>query len=147
MVEACERGSMEKKRAIIVDVDGTIARMCDRGVYEHEKADKDTGCIPVIITVNALWNLNYKIIYCTGRFEKFRNLTYGWIQANKLPDGLLFMREDNDSRGDDEVKGEIYKLKIEPIYNVLLVLEDRNRVVKMWRDLGLTCFQVLDGDY
>ena len=33
------------------------------------------------------------------------------------------------------------------IGNVLGVFEDRDRVVKMWRDLGITCFQVAEGDF
>ena len=32
-------------------------------------------------------------------------------------------------------------------YNVKFVLDDRNRVVEMWRSLGLTCLQVADGDF
>ena len=30
---------------------------------------------------------------------------------------------------------------------VLLVLDDRDQVAKMWRDMGLTCFQVNYGDF
>jgi hypothetical protein len=30
---------------------------------------------------------------------------------------------------------------------VVLCLDDRNSVVKLWRDLGLTCLQVAEGDF
>jgi hypothetical protein len=30
---------------------------------------------------------------------------------------------------------------------VRLVLDDRNSVVKMWRSLGLECWQVAEGDF
>lgn len=30
---------------------------------------------------------------------------------------------------------------------VEIVFDDRNSVVKMWRLLGLTCFQVAEGDF
>ena len=32
-------------------------------------------------------------------------------------------------------------------YNPLLVFEDRDRVVQMWRDAGLKCLQVKPGEY
>ena len=31
--------------------------------------------------------------------------------------------------------------------NVAMVFDDRNQVVDMWRQNGLTCFQVADGDF
>jgi len=46
------------------------------------------------------------------------------------------------------VDKEIYKAKIEPNYDVYLVLDDRNQVVDMWRkELQLPCFQVWYGDF
>jgi hypothetical protein len=30
---------------------------------------------------------------------------------------------------------------------VIAVFDDRNQVVRMWRDLGLTVFQVADGNF
>ena len=57
------------------------------------------------------------------------------------------MRGEGDHRSDDVTKGEIYMNCIEPWYDVVCVFEDRNRVVKMWRDLGLLVAQVYDGDF
>ena len=33
------------------------------------------------------------------------------------------------------------------IDDVFLVVDDRQKVVNMWRDLGLTCVQVAPGDF
>jgi hypothetical protein len=33
------------------------------------------------------------------------------------------------------------------INDVFLVVDDRNKVVDMWRSLGLTVFQVAEGDF
>ena len=33
------------------------------------------------------------------------------------------------------------------IDDVFLVVDDRNKVVDMWRSLGLTVFQVAEGDF
>lgn len=57
------------------------------------------------------------------------------------------MRKNNDFRPDEEIKKEIYFDKIINNYNILFILDDRAKVVKMWRELKLTCLQVDDGDF
>jgi len=42
---------------------------------------------------------------------------------------------------------EIFDNHIAPKYNISYVLDDRDRVVDMWRSLGLTCFQVDWGNF
>ena len=59
----------------------------------------------------------------------------------------LYMRKDGDYRPDCIVKREIYEQEIKDKYDVVGVFEDRDSCVKMWRALGLTCFQVADGSY
>jgi hypothetical protein len=59
----------------------------------------------------------------------------------------LFMRKTGDIRSDDIVKREIYETHIKPEWNVVCVLDDRQRVVDMWREIGLTCLQVDYGDF
>ena len=61
------------------------------------------------------------------------------------------MRPHNNFTPDDILKQELM-LKAQKELNfekddVLCIFEDRSKVVKMWRDLGYTCFQVRDGDY
>jgi hypothetical protein len=57
------------------------------------------------------------------------------------------MRTEGDHRSDDIVKKEIYEKRIAPWYDVVAVFDDRDKVVKMWRDLGLLCCQVYYGDF
>jgi hypothetical protein len=57
------------------------------------------------------------------------------------------MRRSGDNRCDSIVKEEIYREHIEGKYNVLAVFDDRDRVVDMWRRLGLLCLQVYYGDF
>ena len=45
------------------------------------------------------------------------------------------------------MKEEIYQQHIAGQYNVKFVLDDRQQVVDMWRSLGLTVFQVDEGDF
>jgi len=57
------------------------------------------------------------------------------------------MRSQGDTRPDEIVKREIYEEHIKPLYNVDFVLDDRNKVVKMWRSLGLKVLQVAEGNF
>lgn len=59
----------------------------------------------------------------------------------------LLMRPDDDNRSDAIVKEEIYLNQIKPHYSVFMVLDDRNKVVEMWREHGLVCHQVADGNF
>lgn len=57
------------------------------------------------------------------------------------------MRPENDYRKDTIIKREIYEKEILNKFNVLFVLDDRDCVVEQWRDMGLTCLQVAEGDF
>jgi len=57
------------------------------------------------------------------------------------------MRSDGDYRADQVVKEELFRNQVEPKYDVIGVIDDRDKVVTMWRRLGLVCFQVAQGDF
>ena len=83
----------------------------------------------------------------TGRDATFRQVTSDWLSKNQIFYNQLLMRPEGDKRRDDLVKRELYDQHIKDKYNVLFVLDDRDRVVAMWRSLGLTCLQVALGDF
>ena len=58
------------------------------------------------------------------------------------------MRDVGDSRRDSVVKGELFSAYVDGVYDVRLVFDDRDQVVtETWRTLGLTCFQVAEGNF
>jgi hypothetical protein len=71
-------------------------------------------------------------------------MTQDWIE-NHVPlypqDYVLHMRPDNDWRKDTVFKEEIYNEYIKDYWDVLFAIEDRDRVVKMWRRLGVVALQ------
>lgn len=141
-----------KSSAIICDLDGTIALGYDRGVFEFDKVENDYKDFRVIDMLENLWNSGkyQKIIFLSGRDESCYEKTKNWLLKNvKIPanDWILMLRKENDYRGDNIIKEEIYKNDIEPFFDVRLVLEDRNKVVDMWRNLGLLCCQVFYGEF
>jgi phosphoglycolate phosphatase-like HAD superfamily hydrolase len=70
-----------------------------------------------------------------------------WSMCVTNTDGELFMRADNDNRPDAEVKSEMLDKLIEQGHNPVIVFDDRQSVVDMWRSRGLLCCQVADGDF
>ena len=64
-----------------------------------------------------------------------------------MQDSELLMREDDDYRDDSIVKPELLDKAGIKLDDILCVFEDRNRMVKKWRELGLTCVQVNEGNF
>jgi hypothetical protein len=89
-----------------------------------------------------------KIIFVSGRpdtyYEATRNFIYKKANVGEF---LLYMRKEGDIRKDSIIKKEIFDNHIRDKYYVDFVLDDRNSVVNMWREIGLTCLQVAPGDF
>lgn len=138
-------------KAIICDLDGTLCLLNGRSPYDASTCENDEANRPVLELIGAYnYHMRYTTIFVSGRMDKYREQTEKWLNrnvvgySNRMP---LFMRKTDDYRKDFEVKEEIYHLEIEGIYDVQFVLDDRDQVVKMWRGLGLTCFQVAEGSF
>lgn len=158
---------MAKAKAIIVDIDGTLADCSHRRHHvEGEKKDWEAffaeiesdkandWCVQLIQSMGR--HHSVAILYVTGRMEKYRRTTKAWLFRNlpiqKISDaGIrydgLFMRPDGDYRPDWQVKEEIYKRDIEPHFDVLFAVDDRKQVVDMWRKNGVVCLQCAEGDF
>lgn len=151
-----------RPKAVIVDIDGTVAshHLPDgtliRDHHEYRVVIWDLPKPDVIDTVFALRDAGYAIVFCSGRpdiddsFYNVRRATAHWLAQHLGEWALscpLLMRAQGDGRPDDVVKREIYEQQIEPIYDVRLALDDRDRVVAMWRALGIICLQVAPGDF
>ena len=136
-----------KQNAIIIDIDGTIAHMNGRSPYDYSKVDTDILDSALHYFLKQLPN-DIHIIFVSGRManNKCLNKTYTWLN-NFFTEYVLYMRRDKDFRSDDIVKEEIYHNFIEPKYNIIAVIDDRDKVVKMWRKLGLLTFQINEGNF
>lgn len=136
---------------ILVDIDGTLARMVNRGPFEWDKVGRDEPIKNVVDLVNTLfWNSTGEIIFMSGRDMSCYPQTRAWLREHVgewTRDCNLYMRKERDMRKDRLVKYELYRDYVEGQYNVRFVLDDRNQVVDMWRSLGLTCLQVAPGDF
>ena len=136
------------KKAIICDIDGTLAIRNGRGPFEHGKSNTDTLCKEVKNLLDLYKSNGCKIIIFSGRQDRFKEITIKWLKDNDVNYDNIYLRRTDDKREDSIVKMELYNKYIKDIYDVEFVVDDRNQVVDMWRkDLGLKCFQVDYGDF
>lgn len=139
---------MTRDRAVIVDIDGTLALRGDRGPFDWARVGEDQPNPPVIELVNMIWNADtHTVILMSGRDEVCRNQTEMWLSAQINNWHHLYMRPARDNRKDAIVKEELYRTHVEPHYRVSFVIDDRDQVVAMWRRIGLPCFQVAEGAF
>ena len=137
---------LAKVPATIVDVDGTLALVNGRGYYDYSLVLTDLPNQPVVDLVRLLAKES-EIIYVTGRPDTCREDTELWISRHVCVPGPLFMRAEGDKRKDAVIKRELFDELIRDRYNVRRVVDDRNQVVRMWRELGLTVLQVAEGAF
>lgn len=135
-------------KAVVCDLDGTLTLLNGRSPFDASTCDKDLPNQPVVNVIKLYQSQGYKIIFCTGREDKFRKPTETWLSNHEVKYDLLLMRATKDLRKDSIIKREIYDNHIAGKFYVEFVLDDRNQVVNMWRDeLRLPCFQVYYGDF
>jgi len=148
------------KKAIIVDLDGTLCNIDHRKKYidgslgkkDWDKFYEGCGedkvnewCEHIIVTTNSY---GVPPIFITGRPEKYRGITNSWINDTLgFLNTDLHMRPNDDFRKDSILKKELYEKHIKGKYDVLFAIDDRQQVVDMWREEGLVCLQCDKGDF
>lgn len=144
---------------VIVDIDGTIAKVGDRlkylqqekkdwdAFYEH--CDEDEPIDDMCQLVVDMFVAGYDIVFCTGRRESVRQKTEEWLFWNvmSIEHGELLMRKDGDYRPDTEVKPELLANAGIGPEDVYFVLEDRDSMVAKLRSLGFRVLQVNEGKF
>lgn len=146
-----------KKECIVCDLDGTLAiNNSGRSFYDEMKCYRDDVNVNLCQIIAALmfglleFGRDVDFILVSGRKEKSRGETERWLRDKAMIGDCpftLYMRKDDDNRDDTIVKEEIYNEYIKDQYGVIAWFDDRNKVVKHMRSLGLPVFQVADGDF
>lgn len=134
---------------VIVDIDGTLAlRTGDRSPFDWGRVGEDAPNPPVVDLVRMINAAGrHQVILMSGRDEVCRPQTEAWLLDNGIPWAELHMRPARNNQKDSIVKEALYHQHVEAHSEVAFVLDDRDQVVKMWRGLGLTVFQVAEGDF
>jgi hypothetical protein len=87
------------------------------------------------------------VIIVTGRSESARVGTEMWLKKYGVPYDKILMRPNGDMTKGDKLKQILYENEVKDEYYVDFVIEDSTKVVKMYRDLGLTVLQPNEGKF
>jgi len=136
----------DKPSAYIFDVDGTLALIKNRGPFDWKKVGQDVLNVPVYRILDMVRQAGHKIIIFSGRDGICMKETKDWLALHNITWDHFIMRPVGNSEKDSSIKLRMFN-EIKDDYNILGVFDDRDQVVHMWRSLGLTCFQVAEGNF
>lgn len=137
-----------KENAFIFDLDGTLSLMQGRSPYEGKDCFTDAVNEPVLQMLKDLKSNGYTIIILSGRNSDKggKKTTEDWLGYKDIPYDKLIMRKEGDQRKDDLIKKE-FLFELMDNYVIKGVFDDRDQVVKMWREMGIPCYQVWNGNF
>jgi hypothetical protein len=147
----------------IFDLDGTLADTAHRQHLLNDKDDPNrwrkfyAACVDdlphrhIIEVMEALKAANCEVWIWSGRSDEVEKETIDWIckHTSFTMDTLtLKMRKAGDFTPDDVLK-KSWWMDVHPDHRsrVLATFDDRDRMVKMWRDMHVPCLQVAYGDF
>lgn len=151
-------------KTVIFDLDGTLALIDDRraiSTKDNGKMDWDTFFDPkniqldkpnwpVILMAQTLKKAGHRIVIFSGRSKATKDATRDWLNQLDIPFDVLKMRptgRDFMFMPDDKLKQNWLDQLFPDKNDILCIFDDRDKVVKMWRDNGLTCMQVAPGNF
>lgn len=131
-----------KPKAIIVDVDGTIANRVGRSPFEWAKVGQDTPRSVIIDLIKCYWKStnDLHIIFLSGRDSVCRHETLEWIADHIgffYTDIKLFMRAEGDMRKDTIIKEELFWEHIADNYNIIAAFDDRPCITRLWHSINI----------
>jgi len=155
-----------KKDVVIFDLDGTLADIDARRklstkpngkmdwdtFFDPDNISLDLPNNPVIKMAQTLDAQGFTIVIFSGRSKATKDATAAWLDKHNVPFNVMKMRPTGHPWAfmpDDKLK----KHWLDDIFpddqkdRILCIFDDRDKVVNMWRDNGLTCFQVAPGDF
>ena len=143
-----------KKNTIIFDLDGTLALIDKR----RELSRKPNGKLDFKILHDPsnihLDDPNEPVIKMAQMFAEdgfnifTEHTTRSWLSNNRVPFHKLVMRPHKTMNfiPDEILKKDMLDKHVD-INDVFLVVDDRQKVVDMWRREGLVCCQVAPGNF
>lgn len=153
------------KPLYIFDIDGTVAliehrrHILDREDRQkwrdfYAACDKDLPNEPVIRTLEGLRRAGADVWFFSGRSDEVRDKTIAWLAHHtsfmswELEGAMLTMRTEGDYTADDVLKRQwLDAMLVDDRGRLVAVFDDRDKVVAMWRDAGVSCFQVAPGEF
>lgn len=152
---------MNNDKTVIFDLDGTLARIDARRklaarpngkidwqvFFDPENIPLDAPNWPVIRTFKAMKLAGFRVGIFSGRDAISWDATVHWLKEHGVDWDFFKMRPKGSFTPDDVLKKVWLDEMINDGHDVMCVFDDRDKVVKMWRENGISCFQVAEGDF
>lgn len=149
---------MTSKPIVIVDLDGTLSdgshrlhllptenlHLTESWREFNRAAAGDSPIKSTIAVINGLWVSGFAIVILTGRSDEVRYETCKWLNENGVKFDEIIMRRQEDNRKDTVIKEEA--LRAIGLDNIVCAFDDSPNVVKHFRSLGITTYQVTEYD-
>lgn len=160
---------------IVFDIDGTLANAEHRlhfikdpdkakdweNFLSDEQVAGDSAIPEIWEILYFMLAAGHRVIFITGRPEKQRQVTHDWLKNTECgirnpaarvmhirrQGPIIYMRRDGDRRPSHVVKGELLERARKDGFHPVMAFEDRKDDAAMWREKGLRCLQVAEGDY
>ena len=156
----------KKNKIVIFDLDGTLAIIDKRRALAGARGTKkrmnwkvffdplnialDEPNQPVIDVFKALKTVGYTMVIFSGRDSISEDMTKLWLEKHGVKPDFMRMRPKNTYTPDNDLKKSwLDELNVDGKTkdDVMMVFDDRSKVVSMWRENGLFCAQVAPGDF
>jgi predicted kinase len=131
---------------IIVDVDGTLARMHNRSPYDWKKVGQDLPNRYVMDLVQVKKAAGSYVQIFTGRDGVCLPETEAWLKRFGVPYDEIHIRPEGNQEKDSIIKRRMFDDYVRDQYFVELVIDDRLQVCRMWHEMGLPLLRVGDPD-
>jgi predicted kinase len=151
-------GKLDRKQAIIFDIDGTLAEKNDRNAFDWSKVRNDDE-IAGVCSINRLLargikhiakyyggSIAPKIIIATGRDGVCLDDTELWLEDMEIEYDEIYIRPKGDMRPDWLIKQEMAQAILKD-HNILGWFDDRLQVTRHLRMLGLEVYNVAHGNF
>ena len=148
------------KPLVIFDLDGTLSDAAHRRhLVEGEKryfdkfydeCYKDGPMLATFAVARGLHATGHELWVFSGRTDRVAVLTATWFIKHEIAHlfSRMQFRPEGDYTPDDQLKLQWFEqMSRDDRHRLVLTFDDRDRMVKMWRSLGVTCFQVAAGDF
>lgn len=133
---------------IIVDLDGTLAKMVGRSPFDWKSVGTDAVRSGIKFLVNTMYENGVRVFLFSGRDSVCKKETEDWLERHEIFYTKLAMRKEGDNRPDAIIKRELFEEHIVGNgYRVEFVVDDRPVMVRAWKEMGLTVLNVDDRLY
>lgn len=137
-------------KSIIIDLDGTLANVDHRTHFVRQDSpqwdefysacDKDIPNPWCVILMNSFVSKGFPVLIVSARRDTEKVKTLKWLSDYGIPyDQLVMLRKGNENTADTVLK----KRWLDGFGrdNIIFVVDDRQKVVDMWREEGVVCLQ------